>query len=99
MILNVYLKIPLIVLFYAIFFDNFILADESFAKVLQSLETSVLVNNKLCGKLFSFLESPATFDKIFKVTSAPVFNPDFNLFVKLQIRQFYVYNVILSHFI
>ena len=31
-------------------FDNFILAEELFAKVLRSFETCVLVNN-LCGKL------------------------------------------------
>ena len=30
-------------------------------------------------KLLSSLESPATFDKIFKVTSAPFFISDFNL--------------------
>ena len=34
-------------------FDNFILAEELLAKALKSLETCVLVNNKLCGKLFS----------------------------------------------
>ena len=38
----------------------------------------MLVNN-LCGKLFSSLESPTTFDEIFKVTSVPFFIPDFNL--------------------
>ena len=32
-------------------FENFILAYEPFAKVLRSLETSVSVNNSLCGKL------------------------------------------------
>ena len=32
-------------------FDNFMLADESFAKVLQILETYVSVNNNLYGKL------------------------------------------------
>ena len=50
-------------------------ADELFAKALQS----VLVNNNLCGKLFSSLESPATCGEIFKVTSLPFFIPDFNL--------------------
>ena len=49
-------------------FENFILADESFAKVLPSFKTCVLVNNKLCRKLFLSLESPITFDEIFKVT-------------------------------
>ena len=40
-------------------FDNFILADELFGKALRSFETCALVNNNLCGKLFSSLESPA----------------------------------------
>ena len=39
----------------------------------------IIVNNNLCGKLFLSLESPATFDKNFKVTSVPLFIPDFNL--------------------
>ena len=54
-------------------FDNFILADELFAKVLRSLETHVLVNNNLYGKLVSQLESPTTFDERFKVTFVPAF--------------------------
>ena len=33
-------------------FDNFILADEPFAKALRSFETCVLVNNNLCGIFF-----------------------------------------------
>ena len=36
-------------------FENFILADEPFAKVLPILETCVLVNNDLRGKLISSL--------------------------------------------
>ena len=52
-------------------FDNFILAEEPFAKALRNFETCVLVNNSLCGKLFSSLESPTTFDEIFKVISVP----------------------------
>ena len=32
-------------------FENFILADEPFAKALQIFETCVSVNNNLCGKL------------------------------------------------
>ena len=40
-------------MFYAIeFFDNFILADEPFAKALQSFENCVLVNNNLCRIFF-----------------------------------------------
>ena len=43
-------------------FEYFILAEESFAKALRSLETCALVKNNLCGKLFSSLELPTTFD-------------------------------------
>ena len=46
---------------------------------LQSLKTCVLVNNNLCGKLYSSLELPVIFDERFKVTSVPFFIPDFNL--------------------
>ena len=42
--------------------------DESFAKALRIFETCVLVNNNLCGKLVSSLESTTTFDEGFKVT-------------------------------
>ena len=57
-------------------FDTFILADEPFAKALQSLKACVLVNNNLCEKLVSSLESPTTFDESFKDTSVPAFIPD-----------------------
>ena len=64
-----YLKDLLTVLFYAIeFLIISMLAKKLFAKALRSFETCVLVNNNLCGKLFSLLESPATFDEIFRVT-------------------------------
>ena len=53
-------------------FQNFTLADEPFAKALQSFKICVLVNNNLLEKLLS-LEIPATFDGRFKVTSAPQF--------------------------
>ena len=43
------------------------LGEELLAKVLQSLKTCVLVNNRLCGKLFASLESPITFDEISKL--------------------------------
>ena len=43
-------------------FDNFILPDERFARALQSFQTCELVNNSLCGKLFSSLKLPTTFD-------------------------------------
>ena len=59
-------------------FDNFILADEPFAKALRSLETCVLTNNNLSGKLFSSLESTTAFDESFKHASRPYFIPDFN---------------------
>ena len=48
-------------------FDDFVLADKPFEKALRSFETCVLVNNNLCGKLFSSLESPARFDEFLKV--------------------------------
>ena len=54
-------------------------ADEPFANALRSFETCVLVSNNLCGKLSLSLESPTTFEEIFKVTSVPFFIPDFNL--------------------
>ena len=38
-------------------FENFILADETFAKALQIFETCVSVNNKLRGQLVSSLEN------------------------------------------
>ena len=53
--------------------NNFKLADEPFAKALQSFK---IVNNNLCGKLFLSLESPIKFDETFKVTSVPFFIPD-----------------------
>ena len=63
MVLKEYLKIILIVLFYTTWvFDNFILAEELFAKALWSFETCALVKNNLYSKLFSSLESPTTFD-------------------------------------
>ena len=55
---------------------NFTLAEELFAKALRSFQTSVIVNNKLCEKLFSSLEPPTIFEEIFKVTLAPFLIPD-----------------------
>ena len=55
------------------------LAEELFAKAVGSLKTCVLVNKNLCRKLFSSLESQATFDEDFKDTSVPFFIPHFNL--------------------
>ena len=52
-------------------FDSLILAEELFGKALWSFETCVLVNNSLCRKLSSSLESPSTFDEILKITSVP----------------------------
>ena len=51
--------------------DNFILADEVFAKFLRSLETCVSVSNNLCRKIFLLLEPPITFEERFKVTLVP----------------------------
>ena len=60
-------------------FDNFILADELSSKASWIVETCVLVDNNLCGKLFSLFESPTTFYESFKVTAIPFIIPDFNL--------------------
>ena len=40
--------------------NNLILPDKLFAKALQNLKYCILVNNNLCQKLFSSLESPTT---------------------------------------
>ena len=85
MVLKVYLKILLnCSILCNCVFDNFILAEELFAKILRSFETCVLDNNNLCGKLFSSLESPVPFDESFNVTV--FFIPEFK-FIKLRIRQ------------
>ena len=55
------------------------MAEEDFAKGLRNFKTCVLVNNNLCGKLSSFLESLATFDEGFRVTSVAFFTPGLNL--------------------
>ena len=55
------------------------LADEKLEKPLGSLETCVLVNSILYGKLVSTLESTTTFDQIFTVTSVPFFIPEYNI--------------------
>ena len=60
-------------------FNNFILADKLFAKALQSLETCVSVNNNLCGKLLSLLETPITFGERFYDTRVPFYIPNSNL--------------------
>ena len=48
-------------------FYNFILSEEILAKVLLSFQTCILVNNNLCRKLFSSLESSTTLEEIFKL--------------------------------
>ena len=53
---------------------NYLLTDE----VLRRYESCVLVNNNLCGKLFSSFDSPSIFNHILKVTSVLFFIPDFN---------------------
>ena len=74
------------ILFYW-FFDNYILADELFAKNLRSVETWVLVNNNLWGNLYLSLEIPITFHEKFKVTSVPFFIPDIN-FLSCELDNF-----------
>ena len=51
-------------------FENYILADEPFAK---------LVNKNFCGKLVSSLKYPIKFDKRFKFTSTLISIQSFNL--------------------
>ena len=54
-------------------FDNFKLAD-SFGEALRSFKTCVLVNNNLCGKFVSSLESQTTkLHQNLGVTSVPFF--------------------------
>ena len=48
------------------------------AKALQSLETWLYLDNNLCEKLVSPLESPITFHERFKVFSVPSFVPAFD---------------------
>ena len=48
-------------------FENCVLADKSFAKALKILETCLLVNNNLWGKLVSSLHLLTVFNEIFKV--------------------------------
>ena len=60
-------------------FDSFLLAEELFTKALRSFVTCVLVNNNLCEKLFSSLESQIVCDERFKVTLVPSFIVDFKL--------------------
>ena len=66
-----HLKVKILLIL--IVLDNFILADELFAKTLRPLKDCLSVNNNLCGKLFSSLESPVTFDERFKVNSLSFF--------------------------
>ena len=50
-------------------FDDLILADKLFAKVLRGFETYLSVIRNLCWKLVSSLESPNVFDESFRITS------------------------------
>ena len=76
MVLRVYLEVLLIVLFYA---EEFLITLLYWLRdYLQKLYKALIKNNP-CGKLFSSLESPTTFDEIFKVNSVPFFIPDFHL--------------------
>ena len=63
-------------------FDNFVLAEELFAKALGSFETCVLVRNNLCWKLFLIVRITNNICRNFYyyfVTSLPFFILDFNL--------------------
>ena len=71
-------------------FGYFMLADQLYAEAFWSLETCLSVNNNLCGKLVSSLESPITLNERFKVTSVLFYS--WLWFAELWIRHFYVYN-------
>ena len=58
----------------------------------QIFEIYVLVENNLCEKLFSSLESPAVSDEKFKVTSVPFFIADFN-FLSCELDNF-IFNLL-----
>ena len=60
-------------------FENFILADESFEKALRNFETSISVNNNLCGKLGTAVELPIKFDKRFKGTLMQIWESPYML--------------------
>ena len=62
-------------------FENFILADDPFVKVLLIFKTCVLVKDNLCGELVSLLEFSIKFDERVKVTSVPFFITDLNLLI------------------
>ena len=59
-------------------FQSFLLADEPFAKVLQSFETCLLVDYIVWERLVSSLDSPTAFHERFRFTRVPFF-PDLNL--------------------
>ena len=80
-------------------FDNFILADELFAK---SFTKPWSYENNLCEKLLTSLESQITFDERFKITSALCFILYSNLLscelenfiFKLLYESFYVHIIL-----
>ena len=74
MVLRVYRKVLLIVLFYVIEFLIILYYLRNYLEKLS--EACVLVNNSLSRKLVSSLKSQTTFDEI---TIVQVFIPDFNI--------------------
>ena len=76
MVLRVYLKVLLTVLFYVI---EFLITLHYVKNYLEKpYEACVLVNNSLSRKLVSSLESQTTFDEI---TMVQFFIPDFNILI------------------
>ena len=76
MVLRVYLKVLLTVLFYVI---EFLITLHYVMNYLKKLyEACVLVNNSLYRKLVSSLESKTAFDEI---TMVQFFIPDFNILI------------------
>ena len=59
-------------------FWSFYISWWTIAKGLRTFETCVSVNNNLCGKSVSSLESPTAFDKRLKVTSVLFLFPILN---------------------
>ena len=87
---------PYCFIFHIWVFDNFILADNLFAKALWRFTTCLLVNNNLCGKLVSSLELSIISDEVLRVTLVSFFTANFN-FLSCEYDNL-TFTVILSNF-
>ena len=96
MVLKVCLEILLIFLFYVI---EFLISFISWRIICKRFwKFCVLVNNTLCGKLFSSWDLTTAIDERFTSYFRNIFHSRFE-FIKLRIRKFYVYSIILNLFI